>query len=538
MDAALKVIRAFGPVRAAAVATALIAAIALLAWMLTRLATPEFALLYGDLDGADAARIVEHLESAGIPYQLRQNGAAVYVAKTAVPRMRVTLAEQGLPAGGATGYELFDTAPTLGTTNFMQNVNLVRALEGELSRSIRSLDAVQAVRVHLVLPKREMFSRDRDKPSASVLLRLRGNASLAAGQVLAIQHLVASAIAGLDPAQISIVDGRGRLLTRPDTGEDSLTALTNGNDERRRRFEDHLRHTVEQLLERTLGAGKVRAEVTAEMDFDRINTSEEVFDPDSQVVRSTQSVEETGSSRDAANDPTVSVATNLPDPSQAAGSGRSSATSEARTEETVNYEISKKVVNHVREIGSVKRLSVAVLVDGASSDAGGPGDAAAYRPRSPEELEQIATLVRGAVGFDAERGDRVEIINMQFAADAIVDEPPATLLGLETDDIFRIGQSLLVLLFGLVVIFFVIRPVLNRALEVSRATAGAADGAAAAASAAQPALASPADPAEMIDIDRVEGQVKASLMKTVGEIVNKHPDESLAIVRGWLHAET
>lgn len=526
MDAVRNIIRAFGPVRAAAVATALIAAVALIAWMLTRLAEPDLALLYGDLEDTDAARVIGHLESAGIAYELRQNGAAIYVPATAVPRLRVTLAEQGLPTGGSTGYELFDTAPTLGTTNFMQNVNLVRALEGELSRSIRSLDAVQAVRVHLVLPKREMFSRNRDLPSASVLLRLRREARLAPRQVLAIQHLVASAVAGLDPTQVSIVDGRGTLLTQPDSGDDSLTVLSNSNDERRRRMEDHLRRAVEQLLERTLGAGKVRAEVSAEMDFDRINTSEELYDPDSQVVRSTQSIEETGSSRDAAVDPVVSVATNLPDPSSASGPGRTSATSENRTEETVNYEISKKIVNHVREIGSIKRLSVAVLVDGDAAD----------RPRGSEELEQIATLVRGAIGFDADRGDRVEVINMPFAVPEIADATPSTFLGLGFNEIHRIAQSLFVLLFGLLVLFFVIRPVLNRALDASRPTPEpSAD--ADPVQAEPPMLAAPvADLGEMIDIDRVEGQVKASLVSSVGEIVNKHPDESLAIVRGWLHA--
>jgi flagellar M-ring protein FliF len=537
MDAALKVIRTFGPVRAAAVATALIAAVALFAWLLSRVATPDYSLLYGDLDVNDAARIVEQLESAGIPYELRQGGAAVYVAAPAVPRARVALAEQGLPTGGATGYELFDTAPTLGTTNFMQNVNLVRALEGELSRSIRSLDAVQAVRVHLVLPKREMFSRDREQPSASVLLRLRGNASLSAGQVLAIQHLVASAVAGLDPAHVSIVDGRGTLLTRADGETDGAVAQASANDERRRRLEDHLQRTIEQLLERTLGTGKVRAEVSAEMDFDRINTSEELFDPDSQVVRSTQSIEESSNSRDAAADPTVSVAANLPDPTPAAEPGRSSATNENRTEETVNYEISKKVVNHVREIGSIKRLSVAVLVDGLSSGAGGAAD---YRARSAEELDQIAALVRGAVGFDAERGDRVEVINMRFADREIVDETPPTILGLGSSEVFRIAQSLLVILFAVLVLLLVIRPIVNRALGAARGSAGeVGSGGSAAVTEPQPALAPPAETsAEMIDIDRVEGQVKASLLKTVGEIVDKHPDESLAIVRGWLHAET
>jgi flagellar M-ring protein FliF len=355
--------------------------------------------------------------------------------------------------------------------------------------------------------------------------------------VLAIQHLVASAVAGLDAARVSIVDGRGSLLTRSDDG-DSATEFASSNEERQRRFEDRLRHTVEQLLERTLGPGKVRAEVSAEMDFDRINTSEELFDPESQVVRSTQTIEESGNSKDADADPPVTVAANLPDPGMASGPGRSSSTAESRTEETVNYEISKKVVNHVREIGIIKRLSVAVLVDGVAA---ATGAAQAYQPRSQEELDRIATLVRGAIGFDADRGDRVEVINMQFAAPEIPDAEPAPFLGLGRNEIMQIAQSLGLVLFGGLILLVVVRPILNRALEATRATAPATCTAAAlqAPAAAPPALpAPPAAPAEMIDIDRVEGQVKASILRTVGDIVDKHPDESLAIVRGWLHAES
>ncbi len=536
MDAALRLIRSFGPVRAAALATGLLASVAIIAWLVSRVSAPEMALLYGDLDVGDAARIVEHLEGAAIPYELRQGGTAVYVAAPAVPRLRIALAEQGVPTGGATGYELFDTAPMLGTTNFMQDVNLVRALEGELARSIRSMDAVQAVRVHLVLPKREMFSRQREQPSASVLLRTRGNQPPSASQVLAIQHLVASAVAGLDAAHVSIVDGRGTLLTRTGDG-DSATAFASSNEERQRRFEDRLRHTVEQLLERTLGAGKVRAEVSTEMDFDRVNTSEELFDPESQVVRSTQTIEESGSSKDADADPPVTVASNLPDPGMASGPGRSSSSAENRTEETVNYEISKKVVNHVREIGVIKRLSVAVLVDGLTGADGADGAAGAYQPRSQEELDRIATLVRGAIGFDANRGDRVEVINMQFAATEMPEAEPAPFLGLGRAEIMQIAQSLGLVLLGGLILLVVVRPLLNRALEATRASAPSVNATPALEAAAANAPALPA-PAEMIDIDRVEGQVKASIIRTVGDIVDKHPEESLAIVRGWLHAES
>ena len=320
-------------------------------------------------------------------------------------------------------------------------------------------------------------------------------------------------------------------------------------DQRRRELQTHLSRTVEQLLERIVGPGKVRTEVSADIDFDRINTSEEIFDPDGQVVRSTQSVEQSGNNRDGGGGAPVSVASNLPDANLAAASPAASMSSENRSEETVNYEISKKVVNHVREAGVIKRLSVAVLVDGTYAPAA--GGAQEYQPRAAEELEKLASLVRNAVGFDAERGDKVDVISMRFAdADVPVDAQPELLLGLEKNDVFRIGEYLALLLTATLVLLLVVKPIVAKAIEGtprralgSRASLPGAPG--------KPALTGPGEESrtavalaggdvrhdEMIDIDRVDGRVKASSVKRVGEIVDKHPEESLAIVRGWLHSE-
>ena len=329
-------------------------------------------------------------------------------------------------------------------------------------------------------------------------------------------------------------------------------ALASGKaDQRRREIQNHLSRSVEQLLERIVGPGKVRTEVSADIDFDRINTSEEIFDPDGQVVRSTQSVQQNSTNSDGSGATPVSVASNLPDGTPAAASPATSSNSENRSEETVNYEISKKVINHVREAGVIKRLSVAVLVDGIyAPNANGAQE---YQPRPAEELEQLANLVRNAVGFDAQRGDKVDVVSMRFTdADIPVDAPPELLFGLEKNDLFRIGEYAALLLTAILVLLLVVKPIVSKAIEAT--PAGRGDGSRThvlTGQSGKPALTGPGGAGgaangggdnevrqeEMIDIDRVDGRVKASSVKRVGEIVDKHPEETLAIVRGWLHSE-
>ncbi|MGF1641962.1 MAG: flagellar basal-body MS-ring/collar protein FliF [Rhodospirillales bacterium] len=554
MEAALQVMRNLGPMRLAVIGAVTFGLVGFFLWIVTRLSTPQLELLYADLDVTDSARIVAQLESARIPFEIRGGGGAIYVPADRVPRTRLTLAEQGLPAGGSIGYEIFDNASSLGTTNFIQNVNLVRALEGELARTIRSIDAVKGARVHLVLPKRELFSRDRQEPSASVLLHMHGANRLTQTQIVGIQNLVASAVPGLNPLRISIVDGRGSLLAQGFDDGLSLGTLSAKTDERRELFERRLARTVEQLLERTVGAGKVRAEVFADMNFDRINTSEEVFDPDGQVVRSTQAITETSSNREGDGQLPVSVATNLPD-ARLDGSGLGGAEAqESRNEETVNYEISKKVINHVRETGIVKRLSVAVLVDGVYGPA--PDGSDGYQPRSQQELDLLATLVRSAIGFDGQRGDTVEVINMRFVElDTPEGEEPTMLLGLTKNDLFRLAQYLVLIVFAVLAFLLVVRPLMKRFVEATPLEASAPSRDLLARQPEPPALAPPVSgtamaslPAGertptaealdgMIDLQQVEGRVNASAVKKVGEIVDKHPEEALSIIRGWLYAE-
>jgi flagellar M-ring protein FliF len=519
-------------------------------YITSRLATPSMELLYGNLDQKDSGKIVQTLESMSIPYEIGQGGNAILVPRSDIPRVRLLLADQGIPGGGTIGYEIFDEAESLGSTNFMQNVNLVRALEGELARTIQSISSISSARVHLVLPKRELFSRDRQNPSASIVLNMSGGKRLEKEQILAVQHLVATAVPDLLPSRVSIVDNKGKLLAAGFEDENDIGVMADKTAERRKMFENRMARTIEGLLEKTVGFGKVRAQVSADLDFDRVSIQEEIFNPDGQVVRSTQSSEQISSSRDSEGATPVTVGANLPDPGLTAPEGVSSSADDSRIDETVNFEISKKVINHVREVGAIKRLSVAVLVDGrrAQNEAG----ELVYEALGEKEMELLAVLVRGTIGFNADRGDVVDLINMEFREFSAEEEKLDLFFGMDKNDLLRLAEFMVLGIVAILVILLVVRPLISRAIEsLPSADQLAGERLLADQTAAQALTAPGGAPIpgealggdveqfeELIDIDRVEGRVKASSVKKVGEIVEKHPDEALSIIRNWMYQES
>jgi flagellar M-ring protein FliF len=553
----LQTLRGLGPIRLAMIAGVTLAMVAFFVFLTTRITTPGMALLYSDLELRDSGQIVQKLEAMNVPYQLKGDGSQILVPVDQVARLRMALAETGLPHGGSIGYEIFDKTDALGTSSLVQNINHVRALEGELGRTISSITAVQSARVHLVLPERALFSRDRQEPSASVIVKMRGAERLAKGQVAAMQYLVASAVPSLKPTRVSIVDADGTLLARGD-GDTSDAGGGGGNaEERRIAYETRLARNVEELLERTVGPGKARVDVHADMDFDRFTTTSESFDPDQQVARSTQTVTDNSENSETGDQP-VTVQTNLPNAQTAAstGAGRSKT---SHQEETSNFEIGKKVVSQVRETGLVRRLSVAALVDGVYTIAA--DGTRSYQPRSPEDMKQLSTLVRSAIGYDEKRGDTVEMVNLRFTTvDEIMPPPPVTFFGFERADILKMGEMLVIAVVAMLFILLVVRPLLMRVLENSGAAAGGNNllagqhggssmQALPAPAGLNPALAAPggagammsAAAAErqaqdaMIDIGQVEGRVAASSIRKIGEIVEKHPEEAVAIVRSWMY---
>src|ERR1700710_1075018 len=279
-----------------AVTTALIA---FFAFVIMRVTTPQMTTLFTDLTSDDSSAIIKDLERQAIPFELRNEGAVIMVPKDKVTRLRMKLAESSLPKGGGVGYEIFDKSDALGTTSFVQNINHLRALEGELSRTIRAIDRVQAARVHLVLPERPLFSRETPEPSASIVVRVRG--SLEPQQVRAIRHVVASAVNGLKPQRVSIVDEAGQLLA------DGAAGDTEGvtGDERRAGFEKRMRNQIEAIVSSVVGAGRARVQLSADFDYHKITQTSDKFDAEGRVLRSSQTREESSATADNSGQVTV-----------------------------------------------------------------------------------------------------------------------------------------------------------------------------------------------------------------------------------------
>lgn len=516
------------------------------AFLALNLSQPTMAPLFTNLPVEESGKIVKELETMDIPYELKANGTIIEVPNNQALRLRMSMAEKGLPSSGSiVGYEIFDRSEALGVSNFVQNVNIVRALEGELGRTIGAFSHVESARVHLVLPKRELFTRDKQQPTASVAIKMRGAGELSKNEIAAIRHLIASAVPGLKPSQITVVDNNGALLARGSADEESREAMAATTEEYRVTFENRTKNMLEELLEQSIGAGKVKAQVFADINFDRIVTNSEIFDPEGQVARSVQTVEEREQSKEADKKATVSVANSLPNANQQQEGGAENSSLSEKTDETTNYEISKTVKNQVQETGRINKLAVAVLVDGTyNKDQAGD---LAYTPRSEEELKKLEALVKSAIGYDESRGDTVEVVNMQFISGEKAAAEEGAFDWLKRD-FQSIIQTLVLGVVAVLAILLIIRPLVTRALEASR-TALTED---------EPlgALAGPGGAAQLtdqtgraiaggeeeeddmlIDVARIQGRIKSSTFRKINEIIEQHPDETLGILRQWLYKE-
>ncbi|MBX7200550.1 MAG: flagellar M-ring protein FliF [Rhodospirillaceae bacterium] len=542
MNPFVQQIKNLGPARLAAMGGVAVGLIAFIIFFATRFSAAPMALLYGNLSATDSREVIKQLELSGVPFEMGNNNTEIRIPTEQVTTTRMHMAELGLPSGASVGYEIFDNMDALGATNFMQNVNLVRALEGELGRTIKSIEGIQNARVHLVMPQREMFTREMQEPTASVYVKMKSG-RLAENQVKAVQHLIASAVPKLRPTNISIVDERGTLLSR--SFENDQQQVQAQQEEARNNLERRLATSITTLVESTLGPGKVRAEVRADMEFDKVVTASESYNPDQSVPRSTVTV--TNNAKSAERQPRdVSVSQNLPDAQANSGAGTAT-TDENRSEETVNYEISKTTENRVRESGNVKRLSVAVLVDGTYGAPDAEGKRA-YTQLPDETMSKIEALVKTAIGFDQNRGDQVQVTNMQFTGidDLLGDQKEFNILGFNKEEIMRMAEGLGVAVVAVLVILLVVRPLVTRAFEAMPTGEDAllsSEGGVA-------QLTGPGgvpmpmgsqeeeeDLDELIDIDKVEGRVKASSLRKISDIVDKHPEEALSIIRTWLYQE-
>ena len=520
------------------------------AFLMLRVTAPQMTPLYSDLTFEDSSAIVSQLESLAVPFELRNDGSTIMVPQDDVFRTRMRLAEQGLPLGGSVGYEIFDKADTLGSTSFVQNINRTRALEGELARTIRAINKIQSARVHLVLPERKLFQRDQTPPSASIVLSVRG--ALDPGQIRAIQHIVATAVEGLQPHFVSIVDETGRLLASG-AGEEGDEFLASNLQERSQSMEGRLRAQVEEILNSVVGVGRARVRVALELDHNRVTETQETFDPEGQVVRSTQTREENSSSLSRQGQ--VTNANQLPEAGgQQQGDNANERDIANQSEEIVNYEISKSVKTEVVEAGGIKKLSVAVLVDGTyAPDANGD---MAYAPRTEEELTRISALVRSAVGFDEARGDTVEVVNLRFAQapTQVLADDVSGMFDFTRADMMRLIELGVLFLIAVLLALFAVRPLVKRILTVDEP--------------AQPALAGPdgmtgegsvalsdqsggagaeggsggieigedGEPRiEWLEEAQAAGAVQIATIAKVGNLIEEYPNEAVGIIRSWMN---
>jgi flagellar M-ring protein FliF len=549
-----------------------LALIGFFSFLMIQMTTPQMVPLFTDLPPDDSASIIKDLERQAVPYLLKNDGTIILVPQDKVARLRMKLAESGLPKGGGVGYEIFDKTDALGSTTFVQNINHLRALEGELARTIRSIDRVQAARVHLVLPERPLFSRDKVDATASIVLKVRG--TLEPQQVRAIRHLVATAVNGMRPDRVSVIDETGKLLADGATPDNPMNGAS--SDERKLAYENRLRSEVETIVSSVVGPGHARVQINADFDINRITQTSDKFDPDGRVLRSSQTREEQSASTDN-NQGAVSAGTELPGGKQQAD-GASKGDNSRKTEEIVNYEISRVTKTEVTEAGRINRISAAVLVDGnyTKNDKG----ELAYQPRPKEEIDRIAALVRSAIGFDAKRGDQVEVVNLRFAetTPSPINEVTGWMSYLQftKDDIMRGAEMGVMALLSLVVMFMVVRPLVRRIITpegmqpgqvvlnpvLAAVTDGSGAGAGAAASGGggnvniggggsitstggpnvsivggDEAVAISNRTSAMIDIAKVQGQVHAQSVQKVGELADKNPHEAVSIIRNWLHED-
>jgi flagellar M-ring protein FliF len=550
-----------GPMRLAAVGALTLGLIIFFVFLSMRLSSGQMKLLYSDLSAQDRNAVVRELESAGVTYNVNDGSGEILVGAKEVGRVRMLLAEKGLPEGGSIGYEIFDKGSSMGQTRFEQDVKQLRALEGELVRTVSTLKPVESARVHLVLPKRELFSRDTQTATASVFLKLKGGQTLDSEQIAAVQHLVAAAVPELSPKYVSIVDQSGNLLAngREEMGD----GLTTGNVEKLRMgYEQRLMSSIEDMVGRIVGVGKVRVQVTADIDYDKITTSAEQYDPEGQVVRSTQTTQENENESQASQN-NVSVQNNLPGLPAEGGAGGSGSRENNRTEEVTNFEISKTVKSHVREGGQVRNLSVAVLVDGVYSK--DKDDKLQYAERSKEELERIKTLVSSAIGYNEKRGDKLEVINMRFAeGDELFTSEieDGVFMGMGKDDLFRMAETGILGLVSILVVLLVLRPMAAKLLTPRDESGGGMnyatgmDGMPLLDSQGRPMLAGPAaanatamidrpsqaavegaSPDDMIDVASVDGKLRAASIQKVNEIIDRYPNEAVSVIRSWMFQE-
>ena len=427
-------------------------ALASLVVMSLWLKSPDYQLLYANLSNEDAGAVVEKLKSQKVPYEITNNGRTIRVASDMIHEVRLQLASEGLPEGSDVGLEIFEDTP-LGMTDFIQKLNFQRALQGELTRTINSLDAVSQARVHLVIPKDNLFRKEKPKGKASVTLKIKSGKSLSEGQIQGIVHLVSASVGSIQASDVVIVDLKGNLLSGDK--ESSREAMVSAsNFKHKLRVEKELQAKIIKMLEEALGTGNIIAKVSTDLDFEQVERTEEIFDPDSQVVRSENQISEssTGATPPGGIPGVQGLVPNGEDGTGAAGQ----AAQRNKSNALFNYEINKVVKRVSKPVGEITKLSVAVMIDGTFT-----GDPPEYKPRTQEEMDKYLEIVKSAVGFDQERGDVIKVENIQFDRSQFDEEKEALAQAEQIEMAIEIGKLVVGLIFLILFFTRVIRPIIT-----------------------------------------------------------------------------
>ncbi len=494
----------------------LVGSLTYLAYIVNRV---DYAPLLSDLSEGDLAAVVNVLKEKKIPYKLT-GSHAVAVPKEKLYETRLVLASEGLPKGSGIGFEIFDQQ-RLGSTEFVQQINYQRALQGELGRTISQLEEVQECRVHLTLPEETLFAEDQKPPRASVFLKLKPGAKLGSKQLHAVAHLVSSAVKGLDPENVTIMSTDGKVFFKKE-GTPDAQEMSPAQWEIKNRLEDDLRSKVETMLARVVGLEKVAAQVSVDLDFSRIQIAEDIYDPDSAVVRSQQRTLE--NSQGAAPQPRGNPDAPINIEGKVLEGEEKQQKSFNRQKETVNYEINRVNRQIVRSPGTIKKLSVAVIVDGPYQTQAGQNGAVekVFVGRSPQELKTLEELVKKAVGFDEARGDQVTVSNVAFAPET--PETGQSAVENKYVALLRKHQQLILnVLLTLLVFVFVVRPFMKRFQKMGE-------------EASAPQL-TPALPAEGTAEELLEGPRVLPLRDQVIALVQENPVQAAQIIRSWMREE-
>jgi flagellar M-ring protein FliF len=543
MNGFIDSIRKLGMVRVAMLVGVTLGIIGAFAWLeMQGPSRGRMTVLASDLDPQSAQQITTELTGRKIPYRL--DGGQIFVPDADLATARTLLSVNGSSGGNVTGYEIFDRGDNLAVTDFDQQVKLTRALEGELARTIVSVHGITHARVHIVLSRREPFAHDRQHAQASVMLTVPGRQMLSPESVQSVVDLVAAGVPGLRPQDVTIVDSNLHLLSQAGDGNDARNK-TAMQEDIRRKTEVRLSQAVELMLERSLGPGHVHAEASIRMNFDKVNETQEKYDPDGSVVRSTQNVTSNNKTTDKTGP--VSLQNNLPNADAGAAT---SGTQEGRQEETTNYEIGKTVRAIVHDQPQIERITLAVMIDGV--DEAGADGKHLWKPRDQTELDQIGRLVKSAIGFDDKRGDQLDVVSMPFvsaldAAEATVAPNTAKATG----DLVTFLQMIAFGVVGFGIIILTARSIfaaLNKqsvGLTIGRPAGEIADGGSPGIGLPQAgalgighsgggsALNAPDDD-DIVTMSNIQGQLRASSIRKVTQLVDRHPDTTLGIIRGWI----